>query len=127
EDGIRDFHVTGVQTCALPISLKIFDDMISQAGIEVVRGERLNRESGVTKEGNAITSIQMESGKVYSGKIFIDATYEGDLMASAGVSYFVGREANSVYGETYNGVQLLEGHKFPDGVFPYVVPGDPSS
>ncbi len=108
-------------------ALKIFDDMISQAGIEVVRGERLNRESGVTKEGNAITSIQMESGKVYSGKIFIDATYEGDLMASAGVSYFVGREANSVYGETYNGVQLLEGHQFPDGVDPYVVPGDPSS
>ncbi|MFO7258162.1 MAG: FAD-dependent oxidoreductase [Bacteroidota bacterium] len=108
-------------------ALKVYDDMIREAGIEVVRGQRLNRESGVTKDGNKIVSIAMESGAVYSGKIFIDATYEGDLMAAAGVSYFVGREANSVYGETYNGVQLLEGHQFPDGVDPYRIPSDPSS
>ncbi len=49
----------------------------------------------------------MESGLVVRGKMFIDATYEGDLMAKAGVSYHVGREANSVYGETLNGVQPL--------------------
>lgn len=108
-------------------ALKVFEDMIAEAGIEVVLGERLNRNGGVTKDGNAIVSISMESGKVLSGKVFIDATYEGDLMAAAGVSYFVGREANSLYGETYNGVQLLDGHQFPDGVDPYVVAGDPDS
>ena len=108
-------------------ALKVYEDMIARANIEVVRGERLNRQSGVAKEGNSIVTITMENGKAYSGKIFVDATYEGDLMAAAGVSYFVGREANSVYGETYDGVQLLEGHQFPDGVDPYVVPGDPGS
>src|SRR5690606_26999735 len=75
--------------------------------------------------GNTIVSIAMENGDVYSAKVFIDATYEGDLMAAAGVSYFVGREANNVYEETYNGAQLLEGHQFPDGIDPYKVPGDP--
>lgn len=108
-------------------ALKVFEDMIAEAGIEVVLGERLNRNGGVTKDGNAIVRISMESGKVLSGKVFIDATYEGDLMAAAGVSYFVGREANSLYGETYNGAQLLDGHQFPDGVDPYVVAGDPDS
>lgn len=59
--------------------------------------------------------------------MFIDCTYEGDLMAKAGVSYIVGREANSQYNETWNGVQLLDKHQFPEGVDPYRIPGDPSS
>ena len=65
----------------------------------------LTGEKGVEKVGGAITSIKTLSGKRFSGKMFIDATYEGDLMAAASVSYIVGREANSVYNETYNGVQ----------------------
>lgn len=65
--------------------------------------------------------------KVIRAKQFIDCTYEGDLMAKAGVAYTVGREANSQYGETWNGVQLLDKHQFPDGVDPYVVPGKPES
>jgi hypothetical protein len=65
--------------------------------------------------------------KSLRAKIFIDCSYEGDLMARAGVSYKVGRESNSTYNETYNGVQLREGHQFPDGVDPYKIPGDPSS
>src|SRR5436190_1504155 len=73
----------------------------------------------------------MEDGRRYSGKIFIDATYEGDLMAKAGVKYTIGREANSEYGETYNGVQAehRHQHQFPDGlrISPYVKPGDPAS
>jgi hypothetical protein len=56
--------------------------------------------------------------------MFIDCSYEGDLMAKAGVSYFVGREDNKLYGETYNGVQLLDKHQFPDGVDPYKIPGN---
>jgi hypothetical protein len=59
--------------------------------------------------------------------MFIDCTYEGDLMAKAGVSYIVGREANSQYNETWNGVQMLDKHQFPEGIDPYRVPGNPAS
>ncbi|GAA4402516.1 FAD-dependent oxidoreductase [Nibrella viscosa] len=65
--------------------------------------------------------------RIVRAKQYIDCTYEGDLMARAGVSYTVGREANSLYGETYNGVQLLDKHQFPDGVDPYNIPGKPES
>ncbi len=109
------------------VALQVYRQMLGDAGVEVVINERLDRESGITKQGSQITEITMESGTTYAGKMFIDATYEGDLLATAGVDYFVGREANEMYNETYNGVQLLEGHQFPDGVDPYVVPGDSSS
>jgi hypothetical protein len=71
----------------------------------------------------------MLGGKTYRGKIFIDATYEGDLMAGAGVSYHVGREGNDVYGETLNGVQTRNAtkHQFEKPVDPYIRPGDPDS
>ena len=109
------------------VAVLVYQQMLADAGIEVVMNERLDRESGVTKQEGQITQITTESGTTYAGKMFIDATYEGDLMAAAGVDYFIGREANDRYGETYNGVQLLDGHQFPDGVDPYVVPGDSSS
>jgi hypothetical protein len=71
----------------------------------------------------------MLSGKTYRGRIFIDATYEGDLMAGAGVSYHVGREGNDVYGETLNGVQTRNAtsHQFEKSVDPYIKPGEPAS
>ena len=71
----------------------------------------------------------MESGRAYAGRVFIDATYEGDLMAKAGVSYQVGREANAVYGESLNGVQTRHAtsHQWKARVDPYVVPGDARS
>ncbi len=59
--------------------------------------------------------------------MFIDCSYEGDLMAKAGVSYVVGRKSNTEYNEIYNGVQVMEGHQFPDGIDPYTIPGDTSS
>ena len=108
-------------------ALAVYDLMIANEDIDLVHGARLDRSGGVKKEGTKITQITTEDGTTYAGKMFIDATYEGDLLAAAGVDYFVGREANRVYGETYNGVQLLDGHQFPDGVDPYVTPGDPSS
>ena len=109
------------------VALEVYKDMIAAEKIDLVYEKRLNRNDGVVKQGATITQIEMEDGTAYQARIFIDATYEGDLMAAAGVDYFVGREANSVYGETYNGVQLLEGHQFPDGVDPYATPGDPNS
>ncbi len=68
-----------------------------------------------------------QADQTIKASMFIDCSYEGDLMAKSGVSYIVGREANSVYNETYNGVQLMDKHQFPDGIDPYVIPGDPKS
>ncbi len=108
-------------------ALQVYEEMLAAENVEVVMGEKLDREDGVLKEGSEIQKITMESGSTFRGKMFIDATYEGDLLATAGVDYTVGRESNEVYGETYNGVQLLEGHQFPDGIDPYVEPGNPES
>jgi len=110
-------------------ALKIVDGMVREAGVEVVYGQRLERAKGVTKQGAKIAAIAMESGQVFRGRMFLDATYEGDLLAAAGVSYKVGREANRTYGETLNGVQPGQArfHQFLPGVDPYVVKGDAKS
>lgn len=108
----------------------VFESLVAENQIPVFRDEWLDRETGVQKEKSRICSIRMLSGKTFAGKMFIDATYEGDLMAAAGVAYHVGREANRVYGETWDGVQvgvLHHGHYFKTDIDPYVVPGDPSS
>ncbi|MGB7158518.1 MAG: FAD-dependent oxidoreductase [Tepidisphaeraceae bacterium] len=113
------------------VATRIYDDMLREAGerITVVRGERLDLARGVVKDGPRIVRIVMESGRAFEGRMFIDATYEGDLMAKAGVKYHVGREANSVYGETLNGVQAAHAvsHQFTHKVDPYVKPGEESS
>jgi hypothetical protein len=110
-------------------ALNVYRDWIAETGLEFIRNERLDRASGVKKEDGRIASITMESGRVFIGKMFLDATYEGDLMAAAGVGYTVGREANAQYGETLNGVQtaMAKHHQFVKGVDPYVVKGDPQS
>ncbi|MEM7384828.1 MAG: FAD-dependent oxidoreductase [Verrucomicrobiota bacterium] len=107
----------------------VFDALVADHEIPVVFGQRLDLEKGVTMKDGHIASIQMESGEIYRGHHFIDATYEGDLMAKAGVSYHVGREANARYGETLNGVQTKNAtkHQFVPGVDAYVVKGDPTS
>src|SRR5690606_24744227 len=122
-------------------ALSVYHQMLSREKVDVVYTERLNRETGVRKKNRQITSIEMESGVRFDGKMFIDATYEGDLMAAAGVSYRVGRESNSEYGETLNGVQPNRinrtlnwtisrnafNHNFVERVDPYIVKGGPSS
>jgi hypothetical protein len=111
----------------------VFEDLIREHEIPVHRDEWLDRASGVTKSGARITAIRTLSGKSYAGRMFIDATYEGDLMAAAGVEYHVGREAQNVHDEKWNGVQtgvLHHRHHFgvlPKKISPYVTPGDPSS
>lgn len=107
-----------------------FEKLIADANITVYREELLDRENGVTKNNGTIASVRTLSGKTFKGKIFIDATYEGDLMASAGVSYHIGREANSVYDEQWNGIQtgvLHHGHYFKKDIDPYIIPGDKTS
>lgn len=104
----------------------VFDDMIKEAGVEVVLGERLDLKKGVVKDGQKIVKIVMESGREFAAKMFIDASYEGDVMAKAGVSYIVGREPNAKYGETLNGTFPFTPAPFPK-ISPYIVPGDPKS
>ena len=122
-------------------ALKVYKDFLQETEIEVVFNQKLERSIGVSKSGASITSIRMLSGKEYFGKVFIDATYEGDLMAAAGVSYTLGREPNRQYDETLNGVNTsLEdttmsgmpsrntiNHNFVDGVDPFIIRGDSSS
>ncbi len=111
------------------VAEKVLGDLIREAKVPVVLRERLDLGKGVTREGTRLTAITMESGKTFRGRVFIDATYEGDLMARAGVTCTVGREANSVHGETLNGVQARRAvsHQFLKPVDPYVKPGDPAS
>lgn len=110
------------------VALEVLLDWVAEHQLEVVCGERLELKNGVTRQGSRITSITMESGKVYHGKMFIDATYEGDLMGHSGVSYVVGREPNTQYGETLNGIQPgPEANELPPGIDPYVIKGLPSS
>jgi hypothetical protein len=107
-----------------------FEKMIGLAKIEVYRDEWLNRENGIEKKNGAIVSFRTLSGKRFTGKVFIDATYEGDLMAAAGVKYAVGREGNTVYKEQFNGVQkgiFHHDHYFKVNIDPYKIPGVPSS
>lgn len=112
------------------VAEQVFEGFITENKITVYRDEWLDRANGVVMENGKILSFKTLSGKVFTGKIFIDATYEGDLMASAGVSYHVGREACSVYGETWNGVQAdakHHGHYFKDQIDPYKTSGKPES
>jgi len=115
------------------VAERVFEELVKEYGIPVHRNEWLDRQTGVTKAGARIVSITMLSGRTYSARMFIDATYEGDLMAAAGVDYHVGREALSTYGEKWNGVQtgvLHHRHHFgvlAEKISPYVVPGDPRS
>ncbi|WP_138990991.1 FAD-dependent oxidoreductase [Larkinella sp. C7] len=110
---------------------QVFEDFVRENKLTVYRNEWLDRSAkGVQKQAGAITSFKTLGGTVYQGKVFIDATYEGDLMAAAGVKYHVGREANSVYNETHNGMQVgvfQHGHYFKKNVSPYKVEGDPKS
>jgi hypothetical protein len=103
----------------------IFFDLLREAKAPVYFQQRL---TAVKRDGARITEIEMENGKVYRARMFIDATYEGDLMARAGVTYTVGREANSQYGETLNGIRgETPKHQFLTAVEPFFKPGDPDS
>ncbi|WP_372896828.1 FAD-dependent oxidoreductase [Stieleria sp.] len=119
-------------------ALSIMHDFVRQYDIPVIYNQRLDRTpisdstsrvQGVTLDGKRIVSIRTESGQTYRGRIFLDATYEGDLLAGAGVAYTVGRESNAEYDETLNGVQTRQAkhHQIVPGVDAYVVPGDASS
>lgn len=125
---------------------EVFTNMAREAGVKVQFEARI---ASVKKDGARITEIVAEDGTVFRAKMFIDATYEGDLMAKTGVAFTLMREGNAKYGETYNGIHYTEKylprttHQKPashgrvsggQGVWdrdfpldPYVVKGDPKS
>ncbi len=110
------------------VAEQLLNEMLAQAKVPVVFGERLDLENGVKKDGAKIVAIRMESGRVFTAGMFVDCSYEGDLMAKAGVAYTVGREPNSRYGESINGVQTTEPARLgPKPLDPFVTPGDPAS
>lgn len=112
------------------VAEKVFEDFAKENNLKIYRDEWLDRKNGLVKKDGKIVSIKTLSGKTFKGKMFIDATYEGDMMASAGVKYHVGREANSVYDEKWNGIQagvFQHGHYFKKNVSPYKTEGDPKS
>jgi hypothetical protein len=112
------------------IAETVFDNWVKEMDIPVVRNAYLDRKNGVKKDGTKIVSITTLDGKTFTGKMFIDTTYEGDLTAAAGCSYFVGREGNEVYGEQNNGNQWNNPrrfHSFGKPVSPYKIPANPES
>ncbi len=102
----------------------VFKEMATEAKAPVFYRQFLK---SVQKEDGKITSVTMESGLTVSAKMFVDTSYEGDLMAKAGVKYAVGRESNATYVETLDGVQIHDLHQFDLPVDPYKVAGDPTS
>lgn len=106
----------------------VFKEFLREGKVTVITG-LLRSKGGVAMEGGRIRMLRLEDGTEVSGKMFIDATYEGDLLPGAGVTFTTGRESNGTYGEAYNGVQTSRARKnqLPDGIDPHVVRGDPAS
>jgi hypothetical protein len=118
-----------------------FNQYVNEANVDVFYSRRIRSARG--RQGR-IQQIVLESSHgdnqqmIVEGRTFIDASYEGDLLARAGVSYTIGRESNSQYNEKYNGVVLsrvdgpyngpvVRTSEFPVAIDPYVIPGKPSS
>lgn len=139
----NDYGNIGQSTVALDTAYKtmwvfephvaeaVFEQLITEHKIIVHRDQWLDRSEGaLKKKQNKILSFATLDGATYRAKMFIDASYEGDLMAAAGVSYRVGRESNAAYGERYNGVQkgiFHHKHHFVEKIDPYKIAGEPAS
>lgn len=114
------------------VAENIFKEYINAAKVDVWYDHRI---VSATKTNGAVQQIELENSlnsttaphRIVRAKMFIDCSYEGDLMAKAGVPYVIGREDNSQYKETYNGFQLRDKHQFADGIDPYKIKGDPKS
>jgi len=102
----------------------IFRGWLDTHGVEVFYETFLE---SVRMDGRRITALQLESGLEVTSRAFVDATYEGDLMAAAGVRYTVGRESHGTYGEPNNGMQIRSKHQVDVHVDPYRTEGIPSS
>lgn len=122
------FVIRGPRVWQSHIAEKVFLEMLEKSKVPVRYAQLLD---GVTKQDGKITELRIRGGTVYKGKVFIDASYEGDLMAAAGVSYAVGREARDTYGESLGGVRYLDekikGPPYDEEgkLLPGIMPGPP--
>lgn len=99
--------------------------MLNEAGVALYLDQPLAK---IEREGNRLRTLESTSGKIVRARMFIDASYEGDLMALAGVTWRAGREANAEYAEALNGVRAeTPKHQFVVHADPYRTPGDASS
>jgi FAD-dependent oxidoreductase family protein len=108
----------------------VFNELVREHGVRVFLNHRLSEIKGVEKDTktNRVVAIRCENGAEFRSSMFIDATYEGDLLAFAGVGTAIGREANSKYGEIKNGIRAENTYRqFEVRVDPYRIPGDPRS
>ncbi|WBB62208.1 FAD-dependent oxidoreductase [Streptomyces sp. WMMC500] len=106
------------------VASEVFADLLAEHDVPVVLGARLR---SVDRRGGRIRLLVTDDGRAYAGRMYVDATYEGDLMFRAGVDFTTGREGNAAYDETLNGVQHRDKHQFVHPVDPYVTPGSPAS
>lgn len=106
----------------------VFQAMIAEQNVPLITG-RLDLSAGVVRNGNRIDYIRLEDGREFAGRMFIDASYEGDLLPGAKVSFSAGREANATYGESYNGIQSARATKnqLRDNIDPFVIQGNSAS
>lgn len=110
------------------VAEKIFRQLIEEANVDLIEYDRLDLNAGVLKIASELQSITMESGDVYSAKVFIDTSYEGDLMALSGVSYITGREGLDKYGEDLAGIRINEVYGYEgQSIDPYIEAGVPES
>lgn len=109
------------------VAEQIFKQMLAEHEIKILRG-RLDLSRKVDKTGSKIEAIHLEDGTIIKGKMFIDTSYEGDLLEAANISFTIGRESNATYNEKGNGITgPLQGNQLPKGIDPYQVKGDPGS
>ena len=111
------------------VASAIFARWLREAGVEVV-STRLDRSTtGIERDGARLVAVRCEDGSRWTAQVWLDCSYEGDLMAAAGVRYTVGRESNAQYGESLNGVQVANStkHQFTQAVSAYRRAGDPQS
>ncbi|WP_146392736.1 FAD-dependent oxidoreductase [Allorhodopirellula solitaria] len=109
------------------VAEKVFQDMAAEAGVAILSG-RIDQARGIQKHGTTITQLRLEDGRTIQGQMFIDASYEGDLMAAADVSFRMGRESNAEFDETHNGfTSTSHGNQITVRIDPYVIPGDRDS
>lgn len=110
------------------IALKVYKDYLKEVNVTVLYEHKIQLvEKTGTKIHQVLLSDKQKGLIMVKAKVYIDCTYEGDLMAFSNVSYAIGREGNQKYNESHNGVQLLTKHQFPDGIDPYKIAGKPES
>ena len=101
------------------VAESVFNDLIKDTGVRVLLEHRLREKNGVAKNGTTVTQAVTENGTSFRARVFVDASYEGDLMAQTGVTYTWGREGISKYGESLAGVRdRTPLHQFKAAVSP---------